>query len=572
MDIKEYIQELKRVTENYTLEKYYKALTRIARNISPSERKTILNILEIVGNQNMEELDTSSLLEYIKSFYDRVESGKYYDHRDWDKETHKEREFGDESWADEMDAFFMKARHACEKKDYGLAVKAYEILFSIFWMADEPGHLPRGCSCEEMLVTGLEEEGLCFLKAALILKKVDKRHENFHEIVSKYRRFLLTPVDIEKLVDEMAFTENEKESFLLKIIEMYSSFPTDNHHYRLYFQPILFKALLLTGGVEMLKDFAFKNGGNNPEAFEELISELKKSGDEWSALEAARTGLNIIPKGSRRREYIAEYIAETGRNTANPSLVLEGVREAFYSRMSIEHLVQLYEVLIQCECNMEEMSIALTVLEKQFLPEKTNKRLDYDDMDWSLVNQAYVLMGKYRESFALCNNAPIDRYDEDSLKSLTIPYLIYLLAIKYSRGKAGSLKDIKFGWRASFKSHWSTNDKNDIINSFIDIAEKNAAAVAGTIKAEEAAGYLKWCKKQVSKRVDEIVGNQCRGSYFIAVNLLVTMNELINISSEDELTDGLLAYYYKKYSKHSAFIKEIIRFRDKCDKMQDNII
>lgn len=160
---------------------------------------------------------------------------------DWDKETHQEREFGDESWADEMDVFFMKAHHAYKKKDYLLAVKAYEILFSIFWMADETGHLPRNCSCEEMLVTGLKEEGFCFLKAALILKKADKRHERFHEIVSKYRRFLPMPVDVEKIMDEMAFTENEKESFLLKIIEMYSSFPTDNHYYRLYFQPILFR-------------------------------------------------------------------------------------------------------------------------------------------------------------------------------------------------------------------------------------------------------------------------------------------------------------------------------------------
>ena len=99
----------------------------------------------------------------------------------------------------------------------------------------------------------------------------------------------------------------------------------------------------------------FKNGGNNPEAFEELISELKKSGDERSALEAARTGLNIIPKGSRRRE----YIAETGRNTANPSLVLEGVREAFYSSMSIEHLVQLYEVLIPLWTLLKKMPLQL---------------------------------------------------------------------------------------------------------------------------------------------------------------------------------------------------------------------
>lgn len=72
VEIKEFIKELKRVTGNYTLEKYYNALTRIARNISPSERKIILNILEIVGKQNMDDLDTGLLLEDIKSFNDRV--------------------------------------------------------------------------------------------------------------------------------------------------------------------------------------------------------------------------------------------------------------------------------------------------------------------------------------------------------------------------------------------------------------------------------------------------------------------------------------------------------------------
>jgi len=62
------------------LEKYCNALTRIARNISPSQRKVILNILEIVGDQNIDDLDIDLLLEDIQSFYDSVESGKYYDH------------------------------------------------------------------------------------------------------------------------------------------------------------------------------------------------------------------------------------------------------------------------------------------------------------------------------------------------------------------------------------------------------------------------------------------------------------------------------------------------------------
>jgi len=56
-----------------------------------SQRKFILNILEIVGKQNMDDLDTGLLLEDIKSFHDRVEKGKYYDHWGRDEKTHNEK-------------------------------------------------------------------------------------------------------------------------------------------------------------------------------------------------------------------------------------------------------------------------------------------------------------------------------------------------------------------------------------------------------------------------------------------------------------------------------------------------
>ena len=63
--------------------------------------------------------------------------------------------------------------------------------------------------------------------------------------------------------------------------------------------------------------------------------------------------------------------------------------------------------------------------------------------------------------------------------------------------------------------------------SFIDIAEKNAGKVVGTIKDEEAAGYLKWCKKEVSKRVDEIVGNKQAGhGIFAGVIIGLTVEPL----------------------------------------------
>ena len=114
---------------------------------------------------------------------------------------------------------------------------------------------------------------------------------------------------------------------------------------------------------------------------------------------------------------------------------------------------------VQCGCSTEEMNKAPTELEKQYLPEKTGKGFEYDNMDWDLVNQAYVLMGKYRESFALCNNKSVDWYDAGKIKGLTIPYMIYLLGMKYGGGKTDSLKDIRFGWRSTFESPWSDNIK-----------------------------------------------------------------------------------------------------------------
>jgi hypothetical protein len=563
MNIREFILELKKVTENYTSEEYYNALIRLARNISPAERMAILNVLESTRNQKTDDIDTGSLLEDIKAFYNRVKNGEYYDHWGWDVEIHEERDFGDESWAEEMDTFFKKVRHAYTMKDYRLAINAYEMLFSVFRMADEPGHLPRRAGYDEMLVTDLKEEGLCFLKAALISEKTDKRHERFHGLISEYRYFLPMPLDVEKLMLEMDFPEDEKNSFLLNLIKMYETASIHPHLYKLYIQPVLFQALLLTGGVESLKNFAIKNGKNNPEAFEAWICELKKDCDERAVLEAARTGLNIIPKRNTHRARIAEYIAEIGRDKNNPGLILEGVREAFYSSPSLEHLVQLYDASGKCDCSKDEMNFALNMLEERFLPEKLGRKSRNDDMDRNLLNQAYIMMGKYRESFALCkNNQSLGWSNGNNPKGLTVPYLIYLLGIKYSIGQAHDVKNIKYEWKASFELSLIHGEKVDIRNSFLNVTNKNAVEAVGTIPDEEAVMYIKWCKKEVSKRIDDIVGNQYRGSYFKAAGLLVAMNDLVNISGQEQWNDSLLTYFQKKYCKHSAFRKEINNILD----------
>lgn len=68
--------------------------------------------------------------------------------------------------------------------------------------------------------------------------------------------------------------------------------------------------------------------------------------------------------------------------------------------------------------------------------------------------------------------------------------------------------------------------------------------------------YIDWLKDIIDKRVDAIVSNGHRQSYFKAAILVVALNEVLKsngLQNENELID----YYYKKYSRYSAFRKNM---------------
>jgi hypothetical protein len=69
--------------------------------------------------------------------------------------------------------------------------------------------------------------------------------------------------------------------------------------------------------------------------------------------------------------------------------------------------------------------------------------------------------------------------------------------------------------------------------------------------------YLKWCSKEIGKRVDGIVGNQYRNSYYKAAGLLVAMAETFANRGEKQKGADFIAKYMSKYPKHSAFKRDL---------------
>ena len=71
--------------------------------------------------------------------------------------------------------------------------------------------------------------------------------------------------------------------------------------------------------------------------------------------------------------------------------------------------------------------------------------------------------------------------------------------------------------------------------------------------------YIDWLKDIIDKRVNAIVSNGHRKSYFKAAILVVALNEVLE-SNDIQNKDDFINYYYKKYSRHSAFRRELNKY------------
>ena len=81
-----------------------------------------------------------------------------------------------------------------------------------------------------------------------------------------------------------------------------------------------------------------------------------------------------------------------------------------------------------------------------------------------------------------------------------------------------------------------------------------------TISNKIKYDYISWLEETVAKRVDAIVSNQYRGSYYKAAFLVCILDECLenlNIKNKGEI----IALYEKKYLRYTAFRKEINKYK-----------
>lgn len=549
LSYKEFIEEVRVCLRNLSTEDFRNLILYWASEEYPLRRQEFLDKL-ILPKQKKEVIsNVETLMDEIEAFTQRVEDGEYCDGWGWDDAIHEERDWGDESWAEEMDEFFLQARSLLLQGKYKLAEEAYRRLFDILEMGQEPGHLPGDPDCSNMLKVDIDEQVALFLRSVYMNSTFEERPALLSESINEYG-YLAREIKLKNVIDALDSLLPDLDAFLADWIELLKN------QSQMRVSELLREAVFLKGGVPAISEFARQYPDKYPKAYIDWIRVLEKKGKTDSVIQVAREGLSRIPQDYTVRAEVAETISRIGEKLGDKKLILEGYRECFYSNPSIRYLLDLYLTAVECGC-FEEIR---DMVEQRIMELRSKNKIpvtNYYDSEQNrsfategVLFNALLLAGKHENVFEMCKSlGPLGWSSSDNPKPV---FAVCMMTILTKDGKHS--KVLYKQWDKAI-ANTGLGANEEYVKKYRKLIDNIKGSIQLTPEQEEF--YLKWCKDEIGRRVDAIVGKQHRGSYHKAAELLVAMAETLANRQEKQEGMELIERYRSKYPRHIAFKSEV---------------
>lgn len=220
----------------------------------------------------------------------------------------------------------------------------------------------------------------------------------------------------------------------------------------------------------------------------------------------------------------AEVISSLGERLNDSGLMLEGYQESFYSKPSSKHLIDLYSTAIDCKCfetvrdQVEQRAWELYKQDKGLVTSYYHSDLSRSHLPEGLLYRILILGVRHVKLFELCKRkGSLGWSGGNNPKPYFINYTMVLLS---DNGKYTKVINNEWGTLLTNSAYVVDSNLTDKYNKIIAHTSNNIE-----LTEEQKAFYLQWCSKEIGKRVDAIIGNQYRKSYYKAANLLVAMAE-----------------------------------------------
>jgi len=534
MTYKEFIEQVQTRLNNFSLKDLRLVILEWATKLPPAKRKEFLRKLILPQNIiiNDSEGVNEHILEELTLFADQVKDGEFYEGYGWDYEIEDERVFGDESWVEEVETFFIEANEAFRSGNYEIATKIYEVLFSL--LSDHAENLPAQYDAEDMIKTDLNEARSCYLRVTYLSSSPHERCERMLNVVKNIQFDIGKSVNLQAMINADMEPIPDFNDFLLSWIELLKK------HDEPHFKFLLREAVKLSGGIKAIAEFAQEEGATHPEAFIEWIEELEQEKNYQQMINAAEKGLEKVTGiHAILRAKIAEALAKAGKYVNNLEIQLRGWQEAFYSDPSLSRLLSLLTIADQKDIYQEEIEIAINKIKTVMVSD-------------NLRAQLHLLAGNYQAAYNSCKNKKALGWTYGSNpKILVIPFFLKYLA---KREKKNSGVNLLWKWALQNTCGYRYGS-DDMLERYQQVMEDIFETIHLTPKEEKK--YLEWCIKETGERIEAIVGNQYRKSYHKAAMLLIATAETLIIQGKKSAGLDLYFKYQQRYSRHRRFQQEV---------------
>ncbi len=554
ISFKEFMDQVKEQLEGYSVEILRDILYEWARDTHPNERVIFLQKIR-PPPVKVKSFTDDELLEDIDDLMERVEDGSFCNGWGWDDEIQDSRDWGDESWVEEVDDFFSRAKNSIMNGDYKVARDAYSKIFDILDMAEEPGHLP-GQDPWEMVKNDLDEVRALYFRAIYLSTPLINRPQELFEGMQRFNYYKVDEdLNMKNIINVLLKPLPDFDSFLSAWIDFLKKSKGA------FASHLLREAVMIKEGIQGIKSLAINEGKYHPRSYLDWIAILEEKGDYQGMIEAARKGINEIPEEYTIRSEIAKGLARAGKMIDDLEVQLEGLHYSFISNPSLLQLIYLIPIAKRLGRYEDEINIAIErvnyLLQKDkesisVKPLQIRYREDKASATITLLCQIYLLDGKFKEAFNLCQKEGFLGWSGlRNPKAIIVPFFLKIL-----KKKGFQSPNLEFLWNWVVENACLYDiSKHDIDKEYKRIMNDVFSSVH--LPNTEAERYLQLCSKEVKNRVNAIVENQYRNSYKKAANLIAALSEVI--SSRMGKTEGniIIDTYKNKFPRHRAFQQEL---------------
>ncbi|MCD4707372.1 MAG: hypothetical protein K8S62_06515 [Candidatus Sabulitectum sp.] len=521
-----------------------KLFLELASKTEPGMRKQFLENLHC-DESIADSLDkTLAALEELKS---RIENGDFSEGWGWDPDYCEEREWGDESWAEEIDDFFSEAHYYYSEAAYKEAKTLYEKLFDTLDAGLDNGTLPGPPDPLSTMNTDLDEANFTLIRINYLTSKGSLRPDLLYQAAidnsclwNNENGFLAGILAVDKSPMPGFY------GFLAKWVELNKSI------YSAASDILLREAVMLLDGSEGVEEYAEKLGETRPFFWIDTLKIYAQKSDFNKVRELSLKALKIVNPNYTVCSEICDYLSTAAAKLKDDRLLLFAARNAFYSDPSLKRLLLLaslatdnFDPLMQEACERADDLYANSIRRNRQIhtPLGTNTGISDFELAWSLV-----FSSQFDKLICVCAEDQSAIF-EKSTSGVAVPILLLVIAKKKHNSLLTLLEN-------ALPFYYSKSDLKLLLSSLEPVLNQNLPAV----KQQE---YFSWCSSIVEKKVQKIVSDQNRGSYNLAALLASSIAETISEMESDSAAQNYLLEWKNKFLRYTAFRRELKHFASK---------